>query len=164
MCFRYLWSEAGGNGAVWTPVWEQARPYAGRAVRWLHPAVGASRGRTVQAPRTGQPGQRAAGRLRLWRETLVRLVRKRKRWQLGVWHLYLFVFWPSIDLNGTVRIKARSMAITHVWEPQGTESLWGATMMTCLCHPASVLTQLVLCHGNGHTVLTLALVTSWLPH
>lgn len=76
MCFRDLWSEVGGNCAVWTPVWEQAGSYAGRAVCGFHSAVGPSGGGPVQAARTGQPGQRAAGCLRLWRETLFWLVRR----------------------------------------------------------------------------------------
>lgn len=76
LCFRNFWSEVGGNSAVWTPVWEQACPYAGGAVCWFHSAVGPSGGGPIQAARTGKPGQRAAGCLWLWRETLLWLVRK----------------------------------------------------------------------------------------
>lgn len=75
VCFRDLRSEVGGDGAVWAPVWEQAGAHAGGAVCGLHPAVGPSGGGSVQAARTGQPGQGAAGRVRLRRKTLVWLVR-----------------------------------------------------------------------------------------
>lgn len=82
--FRYIWSEARGNGALWTSVWDQACPYAGRAVCGFHSAVGPSGGRTIQAPGAGKPCQRVAGRIWLWRKTLFWLVRKHVR-ALAAW-------------------------------------------------------------------------------
>lgn len=61
MHFRDLWSEIGGDSPVRAPIWEQAGSHASGAVCGLHSAVGSSRRGSIQAPRTGQPGQRAAG-------------------------------------------------------------------------------------------------------
>lgn len=58
---RYLWSEAGGDGAVREALWEQAGPHAGGAVCGLYTQVGPTGRRPVQATRAGQLGQRAAG-------------------------------------------------------------------------------------------------------
>lgn len=129
LCFRDLRSEVGGNCALWTPVWEQACPYAGRAVCGFHSAVGPSGGGSVQAARTGQPGQRAAGCLRLWRETLFWLVR-------SVWLLRF----PQCMLMW--RWYLQTGQVLHLWNHMGApcwpgtnvpRSLQKETLIKTLC-------------------------------
>lgn len=125
LCFRDLWSEAGGNGALWTPVWEQARSYAGRAVCGFHPAMGPSGGGSIQAARTGQPGQRAAGCLRLRRKTLFWLVRK---------HMSVPAAWIS-SVHVNVKVIRSDCGLVELWTSGTTLLLllaWNKTLQRLL--------------------------------
>ena len=68
---RDIWSALRGHSPVWEEVWPPAGPPAGGAVCGLHQGEGLGRGGSLSDARTGQPGQRAAGVLRLWRQASV---------------------------------------------------------------------------------------------
>lgn len=71
---RYFWTETGGHGPIWEEIREPAGAHAGGAVRGLHPTAGAEGRGPLPTARPGKPRQGAPGRIRLWREALLRQV------------------------------------------------------------------------------------------
>lgn len=123
---RDIWPASRGHSAVREEVWPPPCTPAGWAVCGLYQREGSGWGRSLSNARTGQPGQGAAGGLRLWGQAPVWQVGERMKWENSLCQRLLWSSLIWILLNHLSFWLAVTQTSTQ-WHP-----CWSCTCESCL--------------------------------